>query len=799
VKWKTTMGVIAQKILRDMLANKFRTLLTVLSSAAGVLALGLTIGLGQVLVEKMQASLGTFQPPVIELQFASPQEDLAKSLASYPEVASAQSTQVNSMRWMKPGETGWKNADLMFRPDYLSQQMNIVRLEEGRWPADHELAMDRITADFFQLKIGDSIQIERSHQMRSVPIVGIVTSYMVFPPPFGGNALFHGTEETAEWLTGSRRYGFIGLRLKQWPGMEAAETEARSLTSRLRASGVPVSSHTLYDPAVHFYRQTMDASFTILGIMGLLSLGLSGFLIVNTTNAIIAQQIWQIGVMKTVGGSTLRIAGVYLLNALCYGILSVMLAVPLAAVITLWMAPPLLNLFDIVTKGFIYSPSAVVLQLGVGLATPVLAALVPVWSGVRTSAAQAISSHGIGLGFGTGRIDRLLVRLQQTSAAFRRIPNMFSMALRNAFRRKARVALSLATLVIAGLMFLSVLSLSLSFNGSIDKLLEDFGWHVWIQTPVPMRADKMLEIARSLPGVEIAEVWHIAGVSLSLPHGGVLNSLLWGIPEDSQLFHPNIVAGRWLLPEDGRAVLINQKVAREKDIHVGDTVTFRINEQDSHWTVVGLIVCLDDNQADSYASFSAVTRAMGITGRGTQLLYTLRDTTAEAQAASARDALAAFDKMKIKGTSSTLEEARTENRASFNILIELLLMVSILAAVVGSLGLMGSMSINVAERGKEIGVMRSIGGTTGAIAGIFVSEGLMIGVSSWLISAPLAFPVGYLFTQILGGMLFPMTYQFSFAGLGFWFLIVTVMAALASLWPAWQATRISVRESLAYE
>jgi putative ABC transport system permease protein len=793
------MKIILRKIMRDMLQNKFRTLLTVLSSSAGVLALGLTIGLSQVLETQMRDSLFDFQPPSIVFQFASPQQDLAKSLGSYPNVARAQSTTMGAMRWRKADETEWKNASLMYRPDYLAQHGNFARLMDGRWPGDHDLAMDRMTAEYFHLKIGDVILVERGHETRTVRLSGILTSYMVLPPPFGGDALFHGTEETAEWLTGSRLYRRIGITLTAWNGMDAAESQAHDLTARLRASGIPVYSHTLYDPAVHFFQQTMDSSMLILMVMGVLALVLSAFLIVNTTNAIISQQIWQIGVLKTIGGSSWRIALLYLLNALCYGILSVAVAIPLAAAITALMSAPLLALFDIVPAGVVYSPTAILMQLAIGLLTPVLAALVPVLSGVRISAAQAIASHGIGLGFGAGRLDRMMVAGQHRFALLRRLPSTMAMALRNTFRRKARVALSLATLVVAGLMFMSVMSLSLSFNDSMDTLLADFGWHVWIQSPVPLRIEKLSDLALSLPGVETAEVWNIAGSGLTLPHGGVLNSLLWGIPINSKLFHPAIIEGRWLLPVDGQAVVINQKVARDKDIHVGDTVSFRINEHDTLWEVVGLIVNFDDNQQDSYASYESVTQAMGMTGRGTQLLYTLHSTTAGTQTDSAKLAVAEFEKMKIKASSRTLEEARIENRASFSILLELLLMVSVLAAVVGSLGLMGAMSINVAERSREIGVMRSIGGSSWGIAGIFVAEGVMVGIFSWLISAPLAFPAGYIFTQALGSLLFPMTFQFSWMGLGIWLCLVTFIATLASLWPAWRATKISVRECLAYE
>jgi putative ABC transport system permease protein len=130
-----------------------------------------------------------------------------------------------------------------------------------------------------------------------------------------------------------------------------------------------------------------------------------------------------------------------------------------------------------------------------------------------------------------------------------------------------------------------------------------------------------------------------------------------------------------------------------------------------------------------------------------------------------------------------------------------MLVMAVLAAVVGSVGLMSTMSINVVERRREIGVMRAIGATSPAIAGIFVVEGILVGVLSWLMAAPLSYPCAVVFNNLVGDRLFqiPLDFQFSIGGLALWLIIVLVLSAVASLWPALGATQVSVRESLAYE
>ena len=87
-----------------------------------------------------------------------------------------------------------------------------------------------------------------------------------------------------------------------------------------------------------------------------------------------------------------------------------------------------------------------------GRSRSLLAALAPVLSGARITVREAISGYGLGKGrFGKGRIDRLIERVRFLSR-----PMLLS--LRNTFRRKGRLALTLTTLTLSGLIFVAVFS-----------------------------------------------------------------------------------------------------------------------------------------------------------------------------------------------------------------------------------------------------------------------------------------------------------------------------------------------------
>ena len=97
---------------------------------------------------------------------------------------------------------------------------------------------------------------------------------------------------------------------------------------------------------------------------------------------------------------------------------------------------------------------------------------------------------------------------------------------------------------------------------------------------------------------------------------------------------------------------------------------------------------------------------------------------------------------------------------------------------------------------------RFLGGASeGAVLRLFLVEGVLIGLISWGIGAVLSIPISKTLSDALG-MVFlsrPLSYAVSLEGVILWLIIVLVLAAVASLLPAWRASRLAVREVLAYE
>ncbi|HSK48511.1 MAG TPA: FtsX-like permease family protein, partial [Coriobacteriia bacterium] len=119
---------------------------------------------------------------------------------------------------------------------------------------------------------------------------------------------------------------------------------------------------------------------------------------------------------------------------------------------------------------------------------------------------------------------------------------------------------------------------------------------------------------------------------------------------------------------------------------------------------------------------------------------------------------------------------------------------------VGGIGLSGTMSINVLESTREIGVMRAIGASNASIYQIFIAEGVVVGLVSWAFGVVVSVPLSWLLARALGeAMSFPLSFAFSPEGVVAWLAFVVVISVLASLLPASRAARVSVAEAIAYE
>jgi putative ABC transport system permease protein len=304
------------------------------------------------------------------------------------------------------------------------------------------------------------------------------------------------------------------------------------------------------------------------------------------------------------------------------------------------------------------------------------------------------------------------------------------------------------------------------------------------------------------------EMWSWAQATMHKPGfddpGQQFDAQMRGMPYDTQMFNPALTAGRLLLPGDGHALVLNQKVASEMDVRVGDSIVIDYGGgREATWTIVGMVrdIGAGGTQDTAYMWRTVLNADIGRSGESNVAQIITEDDTFETQDRVKNGLKAYFEQNNI---SSSLSTGQIENKRLSGVLWGLigglLQLMTFLVAIVGSIGLSGTLSINVMERKREIGVMRAVGASSGDVAFVFMSEGLLLGILSWALAVPLSMMGARFFVDALSTALnFPFYYRYSYVGMWMWLGIIVVLSVLASWLPARRATQISVRESLAYE
>ncbi|MBI5230843.1 MAG: ABC transporter permease [Coriobacteriales bacterium] len=793
------------KLIRDLTTHRLRTTLVVLSIAVGIFAVGVVMGGRGILVREFDEDFTTSTPASAQFMTEGLDAAVVRDVERRPDVRYADGRRRVAVRFTaeespSEGTVGWPTMRLWAIPDFAAIRVQkIGRQSAASWPpGPGEIVLESGALQVEDFAIGDMITVEGPSGTRApMRVVGFAHDINAYPAKFTSAITGFVSMESMDALDEPRDLNSMAVLFskRDYTRGEASRMAADIRDTELASAGVRVVRTEVPEPGSHFFGDIFKAVSLLLLALGVLSLGLSAFLVVTTVSAIMAQQARQVGIMKAVGARTGQVTGMYLGLVVAYGLLAVAVALPaglLAGRAFAEYGASVLN-FRIVD----YTPPlwVFVLEVGVGVLIPVAAAMVPIALGTKTPVAHALAATGISSSFGKGLIDRALGTL-------RGLPRPVALSLRNTFLRKGRLLLTLTTLALASAVVMSVLSARASMLKTVDDMSSWWRYDAQAILAQPAPASLVEREAESVDGVTAVETWVESQASLSRPDGTENESLFAiGLPPKTGFITPSVVAGRWLREGEADAVVVNTDITKEeKWIEPGDTIRLDIRGTEKEWKVVGIVTGQLMGPV-AYMPSEALDSAMAAEGAVGRVLVQTSEHTAEAQ----RRAADQLDR-KLDGAGVVVADTLTQTKQAediagqFGILVVFLVIMASLLALVGVIGLIGTMSINVLESVREIGVMRATGAGHAAIFSIFITEGVVVALMAWAIGAVVSWPLSVFLVNALGvAMSLPLSYAFSYVGVLAWLAGVVLIAVLASIVPAWNASRVSVRDAIAYE
>jgi putative ABC transport system permease protein len=799
------IGVRWRKVLRDLSTNKIRTMLVVLSIAVGVFAIGMVAGTYEIISRDLSSSYNAVNPAMATIYSSTFKEEFVETIRKIKGVTGAEGRRTLSVR-VEVAPDKWQKLELAVIPDYKDIHINKLKLISGSWPPpERQMLIERSGLDDLKVDVGEAVEVESPDgKKRSLRIAGVVHDINQNPTAFSGRIYGYITLDTLDALGLTRDLDTLNITVEGNPPSEEYIAQVgQTVWDKIEKSGRKVFWMYKNKPGEHPAQSTINALLMTLGGMGILSLLLSGFLLVNTISSLLTQQVRQIGVMKAIGASTNQIIRMYIMYVIIYSLIALVIAVPLGILAAGAVAKFIASYINFDVTGLAISYPVLLAEVAAGVLIPVLAALYPVISGARITVQEAINSYGVGSagGIGSGMIEQITRRIKGVSR-----PVLLS--LRNTFRRKGRLALTLITLTASGVIFISIFSVRESMMLTLDDALDYFKYDIQMDVKNWSRVEQLEQVAMDVPGVSKAESWSFDGARLLKSDDRESESteiVMMAPPSGTQMLKPIVLQGRWLMPEDENGIVINTDVLKDHpNVKVGDRLAIKLSKsekQKTYWIVVGIVRGVMA-EPFVYANYSYFSKVIGKPGQGINVFAVTENRDSAAQMQVAKTLEKHFKAVGIPlSRVQTMSDTKSQIQSQFNVIIIFLLVMALMLAMVGGLGLMGTMSINVLERTREIGIMRSIGASNWAVRRIFIFEGVLIGILSWMLAMIIAIPISKLFSNLLGNafMHAPFSFAFSIGGAILWLIIVIVLAAAASFLPAWNASRLSIREVLAYE
>ncbi|MBI5946350.1 MAG: ABC transporter permease [Chloroflexi bacterium] len=805
-----------RKVLHDLWDNKARTLLVVFSIAVGVFSIGVISGAYEIISNDMSVSYAANNPSNVELRTVNFDDDVLASIKNEHGVSGAEARRVFNLRMRAAGTEKWTALDMVAFNDFEENSINLlVPLQGKSVPGKREVVLERDVLNHVDVKVGDTVEFQlQDGSIKSMLVVGVVQDTAMGAGDFLASPYGYITMSTLQFLQQPQLYNraYVTVTSGGDDIFHIREVGA-SLKEKLDKNGTLVIRNRFSLTHEHPMASTVNAILGILMALGILIVFLSSSLIANTLSALLNQHLRHIGVIKLVGGRRRQVLFMYLTLIMAFGVLALLIAVPLGGQGAYGLALFISSELNFNVLGYRIVPMAFVIQILVGLLVPLIAGLAPVINGSRITVLRALSGDLTGdenqaQGQQQTRIswfDWMMIRVTRILASRGiHFPRPFIISLRNTFRRRGRLILTLFTLTMGGAIFIAVFNVRTTLHDYIGAIGKYFAADISLDFDQPYRMREIRQMLAGVDGVTDVEGWQFVSGELLDDKGEVLENInIFAPPAGSKLIQPILVAGRFLRADDVRKLALSEAAyGYFPNIKPGDSVNLKVNGREEVWEVIGIFKFVDREGVLAYAPYEYISQMNNLANQSYsfRLVTDRHDRTYQDAKAEELDKFFREQGFKVRVAEAGRASLDTAVE-SLDTLVVFLLIMAILTAVVGAMGLTGTMGMNVLERTREIGIMRAIGADDRAVMRTVIAEGLVIGAMSFVLAIILSIPFTYLLSTIVSLAVFetPIDVVFTFTGYGIWLGLVLLLSVVASILPARNAARLTIREVLAYE
>lgn len=810
------------KLLRDMLTTWPRILLMILAMSITLVMFSAMLYTWGVTGREMSRAYLSTNPASATILFersldADQMAIIAAEAHKEPGIIDATSRSQFTLQ-VRQKSGGWGPNPLQIFVAMPNDPMRIenFKVEQGNWPpGPGEILIDRSSFDLLNLTVGKAVVVQAPNGAPTSLRISGVVYYPALAPSFQEQK-GHGfiSAESLPFLGEPIAMDALKIQVADQPGLtvpsrnrDVIVATARELGGWLqRTYGLAIREIQIPTPYAHPHQAQVNSLLLGLLVFGVAGLLLSAILVATMLNGLFAQQIPQIGIMRAIGAQSSRVLQLYLLMTLVITATATIFAIVPGILISRAFIPAILNLLGVDAISLASPWWMYVLAVASGIGVPLLFSLVSLVKTSRTTVREALDYRGV------DRRGGISTRFDAGLGRFRGLDRTVLMAFRNIFRRRARFLLSVGLLASAGAVFVGGVSTMAGFQKFLDREKKMCRWDVDVRLAVIDQASavSLTNLVAEIPRVSRVEGWSTVQTSVIPPgqqinitrtypdqgHGSIAVTV---VPPGSSLISlPALLEGHWLRPNETDAVVISQAMLKNDipGVHSGDTIQLSIGGRFTRWQVVGIAETVGHG-GGIFITEEGFKAASGVSHPNLLRIVT-HNHDEETRTAVAQEAENVLTNAGIVVRSAASVSRSATARAGHMLpLILVFLGLSIAMGVVGFAGLASTMSTNVLERTREFGVMSAIGASASTVRRLVVLEGIFIAMLSCVIAA---IPALFLTAGMIEYLPMPVSlpFQISVPGVVIWIFVVVFGAALATLGPAYRASRLTVREALTY-
>ncbi len=780
-----------QKIVRDLLLEKNRTLIVLASIILGVFSATMMSTAYSLLQKNLQANYLNTKPASFTIIGNNINKDILGNQKNVDYVEERQKI----VGRIKLADNRWMPVWLFVVDDFTKMNINVFTLEKGEFPQDSsQIVFERTGLRVMNCNPGQNIIVNLTeNNQNKLHVSGIV----------------HDPGQAPSWMEGVM-FGYVQKSFLKNAGLSATKQEIKVIVSGkkfelkhisnvlidtkrvIQQNGGVIERTEILPPGKHIHQSQMNSLMFLLGMFGLLTLFLSCFLIITLISAMMARQKQQIGIMKAVGASTARITIMYLSIVVIMALFASLIALPVgyyAGLVYSRFTASMLNFIIIDSTLSVY---LLIAQAAMGLLFSLLITCIPIYLWGKISVYEAFNGEGTTKikNNGLTLIDKL------------KISNTLKYAIRNAVRKKVRLALTLITMTLAGAFLITAFNIQSSTDYTIAKNFDNQKYDISVKLERNYQNKLLINECKAINEIKDITFEQTANAVIIDKNGldGVPVKLK-AINPQSSFYNPNLTNGNWL-KKTGNGVVINHELAaRYPGLKINDTLLVKFDNVVKRVPVIGIVKELF-TQASFYMNldyFQSIAKNRNITN---SILISLNKKENINDNIISQKIEKEFNK---KGViiSDLMLKSNYKNRVVDHLIIitRMLITITFLLIIVGGLGLIITTGINVMERKRELGILRAIGVSDKVLYKIFLYEGVIIGIITWLFSVIIAVPLSYYLGNKFFIIFFESTIDFKISQHGFllWGIIVVVLSGIAVLIPAKNTIKLTVNQTLVYE